>query len=368
MIRPDDLFRFTPKPEEPLDWDALNAEYDWIRVMRDCPQDPEFHAEGDVWIHTRMVIEQMLLIDPPERELLFAAAVLHDVGKPACTKLEEGRWRSRGHSMRGAIMARRILWEMGVPFGIREHICGLIRFHQLPYYLFERPDPLKMAYRISQSARCDWLTTLALADIRGRVCADQQRSLDHIALFAEYCREQGIESGPKQFASDHSRFEYFRRDDRDPEYAAYDDCGFEVTLLSGLPGSGKDTWLARHAPELPVISLDEIREETGAAPTGDQGPVIAEAKERARVLLRRKQPFALNATNLNREFRSRWIQLFTDYRARIRIVYLESPASRLWDQNRNRTRIVPEEAIVRMMERWEIPDRTEAHCVEYEVA
>ncbi len=342
--------------------------------MRDCPQDPEFHAEGDVWIHARMVIEEMLrdagwqALDANTRRMLFAGAVLHDAGKPACTRLEDGRWRSRGHSMRGAVMARRILWEMGVAFEVREQICGLVRFHQIPYYLFDRPDPRKMAYRVSLSTRCDWLEMLALADIRGRICADQQRSLDHVALFGEYCREQGIDRGSRKFASEASRFEYFQKEDRDPDYAVHDVSEFEVTLLCGLPGAGKDTWLRRNEPDLQMISLDGIRAESGAPPTGGQGPVIAEARERARVLLRRKEPFALNATNLTREFRSRWVELFANYGARVRIVYVEAAEPKLWVQNQNRERVVPREAIERMMDRWELPDLTEAHRVVYAVA
>ena len=361
-----DPFDFVPAVGKQLDWQAIDAAFDWIRAMRDCPQDPEYHAEGNVWIHTRMVVEVLLALNPVDRAALFVAALLHDVAKPATTKLEDGRLRSRGHSAKGAIMARRILWEAGTPFEIRERICGMIRFHQIPYYTFDRPDPRKLVYRISLATRCDQITMFAEADIRGRICATQQESLDNVEIFGEYCREQNVFAGPRVFANDTSRFEYFAREDRDPDYAAYEDPnGFEVILMAGLPGSGKDTWLKRNADHLPVVSLDDIRIETGAAFTGDQGPVVSEAKERAREYLRRREPFAFNATNLTHEFRSRWMQLFTDYRARVRIVYVESQHDRLWKQNRDRERPVPEQAIERMLARWELPELYEAHRVDY---
>jgi len=75
--------------------------------MRGCAQDAVFHAEGDVWIHTRMVCEAMAALPVwralPEgdRQVVFAAAVLHDQAKPSCTREENGRITSRGHSVRG---------------------------------------------------------------------------------------------------------------------------------------------------------------------------------------------------------------------------------------------------------------------------
>jgi hypothetical protein len=50
-------------------------------------------------------------------------------------------------------------------------------------------------------------------------------------------------------------------------------------------------WIARHASELPQISLDTIREEMGAEPTGNQGAVVQTAREKARVLLRSGDDF-----------------------------------------------------------------------------
>ena len=86
---------------------------------------------------------------------------------------------------------------------------------------------------------------------------------------------------PYPFASDHARFSYFRRDDRDPAYAAYDDTRSRVVVLSGLPGSGKDLWIARHGDGRPVVSLDDLRRERGVK-RGDkaaEGRLIQDARE-----------------------------------------------------------------------------------------
>jgi len=279
----------------------------------------------------------------------------------------DGRVPTRGHARRGAIVARRLLWKDGVPFGEREQIAALVRFHQLPFFLLERPDPRRPAFEASLSARCDYLSLLAEADALGRTCdpAGRQRMLEHAALFAEFCREHGCLAGPRAFPSDHSRFLYFLREGRDPAYAAYADFSAEVVVMSGLPGAGKDRWLQQHLPDWPVVSLDDIRAALGAAPRGNQGAVLAHAQARARAHLRAGRSFVWNATNLSRQIRRECIGLLASYGARIRIVYVEVPPDALYRQNRRRPRPVPEAAIRRMLDRWEVPDLAEAHQVDY---
>src|SRR5262249_48641790 len=153
-------------------------------------------------------------------------------------------------------------------------------------------------------------------------------------LFEEQCRELGCLTRPYQFASDHARFEYFRHEDRDPTYAAYDDTRVEVVLMSGLPGAGKDHWLGQSLPDWPVISLDQIRRELGIDPEESQGLVVSHARELLRGYLRRRERVAWNATNLSQDMRARTIDLCADYGARIRIVYVETPYIRLFVQNR----------------------------------
>jgi predicted kinase len=361
-------------PEPPdwrVEWDSFDADYSWIRRMRGCIQDPVFHAEGDVWTHVHMVCDALAQLSewrslaPQEREILFAAALLHDQAKPSCTKEESGRITSRGHSARGAIDARRILWEMDTDFVMREQVCALVRYHQSPFHLVSREDSKRLAFLISQTARCDLLSVLAKSDILGRHCEDQQQLLEQVALFEEYCREQECFGGPRMFPSPHSRFEYFRTDNRDPNYHAHEDFHCEATIMSGLPGSGKDTWIQKQMPERPVISLDAIREELGERSTGNQGKVIQLARERAREFLRQGQDFVWNATNLSREIRGQLIDLFANYRARVRIIYVEASMPSLHYQNENRSDAVPASVIGEMMNRWEVPTPFEADQVEW---
>jgi hypothetical protein len=52
-------------------------------------------------------------------------------------------------------MARVILWEMEAPIDEREQITSLIRYHQVPFFLIDRPHSDGLLFRVSQSARCD---------------------------------------------------------------------------------------------------------------------------------------------------------------------------------------------------------------------
>jgi predicted kinase len=366
--------RLPPVPEPPLyrvDWQALDEDYAWIRALKGVEQDPIHHAEGDVWIHTRMVCEALTelaawrALAESERRIVFWAALLHDVSKPACTREEGGRVTARGHSGRGEVEARSILWRLGAPFDEREHVARLILAHQLPFFAIEKESAERLAISVSQVARCDLLALVAEADMRGRRCEDQRRLLDNIELFRELCRDTGCFSEPFRFATEHSRVEYFRNESRDPRYRAHDDTEFEVVLMSGLPGSGKDQWLKHQAPGLPVVSLDTIRDELDVPAGETPGEVIDRAKQRAREHLRAKRPFAWNATNLSRKLRRPLLDFFADYAARVRIVYCETSWHELLERNHDRDRSVPEAAIRRMLERWQVPDITEARGVEW---
>jgi AAA domain len=194
---------------------------------------------------------------------------------------------SRGHARVGERLIRHMFWHEGVPFAIREYVARLVRFHSLPLQFLDQPNAVQAIFKASQSVRMEHLALLAEADVRGRICHDQPMLLEHVELFREFCRELECYEQPRQFKSPHSRFFYFQSEQRDPTYLAYDDTSFEVVLMSGLPGVGKDTWVRKHLGTLPMISLDEIRKELKVAPHQNQAKVIQLARLRARELLRR---------------------------------------------------------------------------------
>jgi predicted kinase len=367
-------------PPAAVDLEPFAALLPELIALRGCAQDPIFHAEGDVWVHTERVLGELCGLSAwaarpsLERQALALAALLHDVAKPRCTQAVEGRVRSPGHARRGALMTRALLYRLGTPFDLRELTCALIAEHALPLVLLRkaRGDAERRLFAASQRAPGPLLALLALlaeADVRGRECGDQAELLDEVALFVEYAREQRCLDGPRAFANDHSRFEYFRAPGRDPHYAAHEEPRGELVVLSGLPGAGKDHHCARRFADWPVVSLDAVRAELGAAPTGQQGAVIDRARELARRHLRAGQSFVWNATCLTRDLRRRVIDLAASYRFRCRILYIEVPWTRLCAQNAQRSgaAALPRAKLARLLERWELPDLTEAHLIEREL-
>jgi predicted kinase len=351
-------------PEFGIDWNALQPH---LAPLRDCPQDPIHHAEGDVEIHTRMVLEWLVgspkwrALDEESRAIVFLACLFHDVAKPECTRTEpDGRITARNHSARGGIKARAILWKKETPFGRREAICNLIRFHQLPFFLVDKEDAQRRTLEVSLSARCDLLALVAEADARGRRCADQQKLLDQIDLFRVFCEEQDCIDRPYPFPSAHARFHYLHGG-KDPQYQPHEDFASDVILMSGLPGAGKDHIVQTRFADWPLISLDRVRQDLDIDPDENQAAVIARARDEARQHLRRGGRLVWNATNLSRQLRGPLISLFADYGARVRIVYVEVPEKQLQAQNRERAARVPAKVIERLLRRWEVPTLGEAH-------
>ena len=366
-------FPYCPTPPNwTLDWTSLQAKFYWLKSLADCPQDPRYHAEGDVLTHTRLVCEALISLPAwqelptTERSILFAAALLHDIAKPAATEIEiDGRITSKGHVRQGAKMARQILWKMNVPFQHREAIVSLVQYGSLPLWFWDKPNPQRAVIKASQLIRCDLLAILAEADVRGRECEDRGELLERIEYFREFCQENNCLVTPWQFPSNLSRFIYFQKENGDPNYLPFDDTKFEVMMMSGLPASGKDYWIRENLPDWAVISLDELRKIMKISPTEDQALVVNRAKVMAKEYMRSGKSFVWNATNISRQLRSSLINLFSGYQGRIRIVYLEVGWDELLQRNRSRSTIVPEAVIERMRDRIEIPDITEAHQVDW---
>lgn len=370
-----------------IPWAAMErALASFVRPMSQTLQNPEYHAEGDVWTHTKMVCQALVslegyqALEPQRRQALFLAAVLHDIGKIRTTRLEDGSWTSPNHTLVGSKMARAFLWQelglCGTPEKqqLRETVCQLIRYHSAPPHAIDDPGGRRKLMSIAANGQlCPMFTVellclLCRADVRGRVSRDpgnKENLLELIQLARELSREQECLNAPYAFPSEHTRYAYLSGRKIPPQVPLYDNTWGQVILMSGLPGTGKDTWIRENCPDLPMISLDELRKELHISPKENQSKVIEAARAQAKELLRRKQPFVWNATNLSPMLRRKQVELFSDYGAATRIVYLETDHAEQRRRNAGRAAAVPESALCRMQEELILPEMKEARRVDW---
>lgn len=376
----DLLALVTRATEQNIDWPGIEvALASFVDRMRRTEQDPVWHGEGDVWTHTRLVCEKLVELEgfsrlaQKQREAVFLAALLHDVGKAVTTRWEDLRWVSPNHAPTGAKIARQFLWESfsgsKEKREFRETVCFLIRYHSLPAHAIDDPEGVRKLRSVAANGilcplfSVELLCLLSQADALGRVAADQAHMLEQVQLCRELAREGGCLEGPYSFPSEHTRFAYLSGRQVPAEVELYDDTWGTVYLLSGLPGTGKDTWIRENLPDIPMISLDEIRAELAVSPTERQVKVVELAQARARQLLREKKSFVWNATNLTVLTRQTLIGFITGYGAAVQLVYLETEEAQRKKRNAERARQVPEEAVAYMLEQTVPPEAKEAHKV-----
>ncbi len=251
---------------------------------------------------------------------------------------------------------------------LREQVVALVHHHPLPLHFLNVTDPGREAITVSQVARLDWLAILAEADAAGRHAVNRAELLERVELFRELAQENRCYTEARRFVSPHTRFLYFHGRELDPDMEAYDDTRMEIIVMCGLPGAGKDRWIAENAAGWPVVSLDAIRGNLGIGPDDNQGAVAAQAKELARGYLRQGRPFVWNATNITRAMRQQLVGLLRDYQAWVRIVYVEAAWDELLRRNRTRTAPVPEVVLRHLAAKLDMPNVAEVHEVEYEVS
>jgi tRNA nucleotidyltransferase (CCA-adding enzyme) len=174
-----------------------------LKALVGCVQEPEWHPEGDVWIHTLMVIDQARQriddLDRADRITMMLGAVTHDFGKPATTALIDGRIRSLNHEEEGVAPAETFLDRLNIHSidgrDVRRQILGLVAHHLKPGMLFKVRDQVTDGAfrRLAQKVDLEMLARLAKADCLGRTGNFDCSAMD---WFLERARALGVERKP----------------------------------------------------------------------------------------------------------------------------------------------------------------------------
>ncbi|MGE3844755.1 MAG: CCA tRNA nucleotidyltransferase [Vicinamibacterales bacterium] len=169
-----------------------------------CPQEPEWHPEGDVWTHTLMVVDEARLriddLSHPEQVVMMLAAVAHDFGKPATTALSEGRIRSPGHEEAGVEPTLSFLDRLNVHsldgYDVRRQVVAIVANHLKPGMWHKAPAVGDAAFRrLALRVDLELLARLAEADCRGRTGSFDCGAM---AWFRERAQALGVEHRPPE--------------------------------------------------------------------------------------------------------------------------------------------------------------------------
>jgi tRNA nucleotidyltransferase (CCA-adding enzyme) len=176
-----------------------------LQALVGCPQEPEWHPEGDVWVHTMLVIDEMRRrigdLDRPDQLILMLGAVCHDLGKPATTAFVDGRIRSLDHEEQGVAPASKLLDRLNVHSvagrDVRLQVLGLVAHHLKPGMLYKRRDEVSDAAfrRLAVKVDLELLARLAKADCLGRTGSFDCSAMD---WFVDRARALGVEHRPPE--------------------------------------------------------------------------------------------------------------------------------------------------------------------------
>ena len=174
-----------------------------LEALIDCPQEPEWHPEGDVWVHTLMVVDEARRriddLQPPQQVAVMLGAVCHDFGKPATTAFIDGRIRSRDHEEQGVAPATAFLDRLKIHtldgYDVRRQVLGMVAHHLKPgMWRTARDGVGDGAFRrLARKVDLELLARLAKADCLGRTGDFDCSAMD---WFLERARSLGVEHAP----------------------------------------------------------------------------------------------------------------------------------------------------------------------------
>jgi tRNA nucleotidyltransferase (CCA-adding enzyme) len=184
---------------------VIDALFPEIKALVGCPQEPAWHPEGDVWVHTLMVIDQARTriddLDRPRQVAVMLGAVCHDLGKPPTTAFLDGRIRSIDHEQAGVAPATAVLDRLNVHtmdgFDVRREVLGITAHHLKPgmFGMSKTPVSDGAFRRLAQKVDLELLARVAKSDCLGRGGDFDCSSMD---WFLDRARQLGVEhAAPK---------------------------------------------------------------------------------------------------------------------------------------------------------------------------
>jgi len=183
-----------------------------LEALKDVPQEPEWHPEGDVDVHTMLVMNEAAKLikdlSYPKKVAVMLGAICHDLGKPATTAESDGRIRSLAHDEAGVEPTLSFLDRLNIHtldgYDVREQVVQLVRYHLKPGEFFKVRDKVGDGAfrRLAGKVEPDLLYRVAKADSLGRnaewVPRDKWFDSEAQEWFIAHARELEVEEkGPQ---------------------------------------------------------------------------------------------------------------------------------------------------------------------------
>ena len=188
-----------------LELGVIDKLFPELKALVACPQEAEWHPEGDVWVHTLMVIDQarqrILDLERAHQVTVMLGAVCHDLGKPPTTAFVDGRIRSIDHEQAGLVPAAALLDRLNIHtvagYDVRHHVLGIVAHHLKPMALVKSVTPVgEGAYRrLAQKVDLELLARVALSDCLGRT---GNFDCSWVDAFLSRARALGVEHKPPE--------------------------------------------------------------------------------------------------------------------------------------------------------------------------
>ncbi|MCS6244606.1 MAG: polynucleotide adenylyltransferase [Opitutus sp.] len=234
-----------------------------IATLRGCPQDPEWHPEGDVLTHTAHCCDALVkqpdwVNSPPARRRILLLAVLaHDFGKPATTAQSEVRgrlrWRSLGHESAGGPLADTFLRRIGAPHAVLDAVRPLVVLHLAHHHgsgEFSDSHIRRLARKL-HPATIDDLCAVMIADSLGRPPLSGTESLPLIETLRKRAHELNLRQNPPRPIL-LGRHLIHLGHTPGPQFSAILHAGFEAQLDGDFTDAeGALIWLRNYLQKIP---------------------------------------------------------------------------------------------------------------------
>ena len=152
-----------------------------LETLTDVPQDPKWHPEGDVWVHTMMSLDAMARLcksgcphpddknDDKQKLKLLSATLCHDLGKASTTTVgDNGEIRSIGHENTGIELTRSLMYRLTDEHDFIESILPLVQHHLKPSQFYVQGAKAPAIRRLATKVNIEELVLVAKADFLGR--------------------------------------------------------------------------------------------------------------------------------------------------------------------------------------------------------